>query len=484
MLLAGSIDPETADAYHLALYKSIYSGFINHLEIGLGESELNSVFVKSNSLCKTNVRSIQNIASIRDSDVSNQPNECIYLRFAGEAFLSKSLPHDENCPYPVFSAFDQIDRMRIRALEPVLKLAQNGVKTIILTHESLSPCDSLIDHRCEIGELLQNLSPQMPMPDSKEQRKRDRQIRHREKYLAKAAKRLRKAERNLRRREIPIESDARLLPTDEASLPKIDPYPNIFTYTVIPCKTVAELEVFLQDPTFYLEGTVVYEPVGGPLMGNTPNQISIYLLEDMARPGVVPSNPPYYEQDSDDEEGVIPLGLEEFKISKLIAYKKAFPYHVNMSVNSTHLNGSMKVNQSVDIYSENHAALNEAYMRTKHASPLWIEASSNALFLPFRENSFFQSKRIITTDELREIFVWCGLISSFSFLCLIKSISTIDHDFDNVKGVLGVELIGCRDLVHPENPSSTLTEPYAKVILGNQIAESKHLSNTLNPNFN
>jgi hypothetical protein len=29
MLSAGSIDPETADAYHLALYKSIYSGLIN-----------------------------------------------------------------------------------------------------------------------------------------------------------------------------------------------------------------------------------------------------------------------------------------------------------------------------------------------------------------------------------------------------------------------------------------------------------------------
>jgi hypothetical protein len=445
----GAVDPETADNYHAQLYTCIYEGLLSSIEAALCCTDTELTFASSATAVETNSSNLQLIAAVRGTDISKEDG-MVFTRFSGEAFISvDSTSVAENSPqiahpYLVHSAYNEIHLMKNRALQPIINCVLGGATKIVLVHESPVFASSLIGSINDICDLLQSLSPQMPLPNSREQRARDRQIRRRERYIRKANKALAKAQRNLRRRETPIEEDNRLLSLDPKDLPAIDPYPPIFTYHVIPCKNIAELEVTIREFPVLPIGTVIEGPRGGPLCDQVPTSIFIFLLEDMASPGICPAVPEYHEEESDDEEGVITVGYQEYKDSRLEAFRSAAPYRIDMPVQFCANDGSNILNETLRVLTDKHIALNEVFSSAALSSNcMWLETSPAALFIPPRNDTIFRDKNVLVSDQVREAYTWCGVINALPQMVLAERLSSNGGgDPFEAPGFITVRVIG------------------------------------------
>lgn len=425
----GAVDPETADNYHARLYTCIYEGLLSSMEAAFCCTDTELTFASNSMAGTTNSTDLQLIAAVRDTDISKETG-MVFTRFSGEAFVSvdftsvtEDFPQISH-PYLVRSAYNEIQLMKKRALQPIVNCVLGGATKLVLVHESPVFASSLIGSINDICDLLQSMSPQMPLPNSREQRARDRQIRRRERYIRKANRALAKAQRNLRRRETPIEADDRLLSLDPKDLPVIDPYPPIFTYHVIPCKNIAELDVMTRAFPVLPIGTVIEGPRGGPLYDQIPTNIFIFLLEDMASPGICPATPEYHEDESDDDEGVVTVGYQEYKDSRLEAFRSAAPYRIDMPVQFRAIDGSKTLNETLRVLTDKHIALNEVFASTAQSFPcMWLEASPAALFIPPRNDKIFEDKNVLVSDQVREAFTWCGVINSLPHMVLAEQLS-------------------------------------------------------------
>lgn len=140
----------------------------------------------------------------------------------------------------------------------------------------------------------------------------------------------------------------------------------------------------------------------------------IFLWENLRVTGVVPSEPEFVEEESDEDEAPIYLAQEEAKSYQYNKWVAKRPFRVPVPLFPSK---SIKVMQ--DTYCEVYAALREilALVRDCGESILWMDGDGQALFDPQRT---FGHKKIcelltdqrVTTPSTRESFGWCAVLQS------------------------------------------------------------------------
>jgi hypothetical protein len=191
----------------------------------------------------------------------------------------------------------------------------------------------------------------------------------------------------------------------------------------------------------------------------------------MASSSICPAVPEYYEEESDDEEGVITVGYQEYKDSRLEAFRSAAPYRIDVPVQFRAIDGSKIISETLRVLTDKHLALNEVYAATAQSWPcMWLEAAPTSVFTPLRENIIFEDKSVFVSDQVREIFTWCGVINALPHLVLADQLNlnagAMSGDPMEAQGFLSIR-------VHFPSSRLSTNDLSLQLICGSQTAKSK-----------
>jgi len=266
----------------------------------------------------------------------------------------------------VLSAFDVKQSNKVQAVAPVLKLAEFGAKAIVLVYESpstlaTSTTDALLPYFDEIKALI---------------------AQQRAEYVIKTTKALRKLKQK----------------------PPVFKELTFFKYA-----SFAE---------FYFHADA--------LLKNTPTQsIPIILIENVLVTGVVPPEPVFVEEESDDEAAPVSLGVEESSLKKRRDFDARRPHRVLVTLDLTApqpgvpkrtAGSNMPPSVRINVYADAAAAIVEAYgsvVGTSNGAPLWVDGTQCKLFDPASVLPALDRSKITTrfaSEDVREACLWAGVL--------------------------------------------------------------------------
>jgi hypothetical protein len=140
--------------------------------------------------------------------------------------------------------------------------------------------------------------------------------------------------------------------------------------------------------------------------------IPIVVLENIAIPGVVPSEPAYEEEVSDDEDAPVATGLQESILHRRKMWESKRPHRVKVTVNTGGGTYNRSHTADVECFADPSSAISEAYYRKPTIRPhdvIWVECSGAKIFDP---KSAFDELHVdgrFVSEQIREMFLWVGV---------------------------------------------------------------------------
>lgn len=139
---------------------------------------------------------------------------------------------------------------------------------------------------------------------------------------------------------------------------------------------------------------------------NSEDQVPILLVQCLSSPGIVPPEPEYEEEDSDDESPAVDIGYEEEKIRRRTLWQRDIPHTVTVSM----------AEESVNCPCEASAAVRLLWQQVTANQPcLWIDGCTESLHnsqcILHKVHTPFQDAHVVTTPYLRETLLWAAIPS-------------------------------------------------------------------------
>ena len=194
-------------------------------------------------------------------------------------------------------------------------------------------------------------------------------------------------------------------------------FPDI-KYEVIPCSSVAALKIAMSQ----LSDKV--SPIKAPtaVVGHVPKPriMPVFVLEDLAIPGVIPEDPVLPDLEEDDMECALAIGRQEFEEYRARKWAEQRPHQVPVSVPG--------VDDPVLVYADVAASLRDAWETAAHVGDeigfdvTWVDSNPDALYLQgstglggqhLQELPFVNGKRLLS-DDLREALLWTSVVRAHS----------------------------------------------------------------------
>lgn len=384
--------PEQVNFFYRILHDEIRSMILDMAELVVEQVD-NHLFQKNMHELDSHVITSQklfDVATLRTSDLVNDElvhGRPVFINFDGAAFTAEN----------VNSAFDVRKQAKLRATQPVLSSLKAGAKTLVLLYES----DSKDNQMSVLSEfdLLQAIVQQQWEEHKVE---------------------------NMKTRK-----KQKLPPLNYKDL-------NFFA-----CKSAAELKYFYGNvlkcgksdmDSFF---PVDLEAADAYFRRNIP----IFLMENLNCDGVIAEEPEFENVESDDDEGPIPIGIEEIHSKRLAKWNSKRPHKVKAVVKiplsdptaggsaTLSVSGSVagtvtsRIRQQeekirfktvdIEVYADTAAAIGEAFAMDS-VDALWVEANFGKVFCPPQSSAFHNLGSSIgnrfVSDEIRELFMLAGVV--------------------------------------------------------------------------
>ena len=158
---------------------------------------------------------------------------------------------------------------------------------------------------------------------------------------------------------------------------------------------------------------------------SSSQSIPIILIENVVLPGVVPPEPLFVEEESDDEAAPVSLGIDESGAKKRKDFDARRPHRVQVTLDlTTPQAGAPKRSAGsnappavrVECFADAAAAITEAYAQfagLSNGPPVWVEGTMCKLFDPVSVLPTLDRKTITTrfaAETVREAFLWSGVV--------------------------------------------------------------------------
>jgi hypothetical protein len=159
----------------------------------------------------------------------------------------------------------------------------------------------------------------------------------------------------------------------------------------------------------------IYHQLDSWLRSDASSHLPIFILENLRSPGVVPDEPEYVMEDSDDDEAPVFIGKEAAAVYHRNKWEQRRPFRVPITINTSH--GKSMVQHC---YADSVAAIRELILTASSQNDeiVWLDGQSRVLFDPlssFNHESYpeLTQKRFVTAP-VRESFGWCAVLASLS----------------------------------------------------------------------
>jgi hypothetical protein len=429
----GYASEEQRKKYYLSLYELISNALMEGILNGvmavdhmMSEMSQRNQDKTTSSTSTTNSSSSDNkahsnlhlISAFRPEDLSppqalsSSPPPPIFFSFNGDAFGSLAGKG---------SAFDIQNSMKLEFISSLLPLIESGAETIVLLFESTSGLTSGAEVANEITSMLSQQWNEIIVPKIRRQKKQNKD-------------------------------------------PTMPPMVSIETKFI---PTMAELNFSLardQDRTQDRE------------LAAAERRVRIFLLENLLSSSLVPKTPAYVEEMSDDEEDAIPIGLTEFKESKVKAWQSLEPRDLPVTLpiveteGEAALGGAGEGPQTVNCLTNGAAALARL---VSTCQGIFIEGDIRSLFpLPSLSpngvlsnwNSSKPCVSALVSDRVRETMVWLEIVLQFPFLSSLRS-ETNKTELETFADYLS--------FLFPLLPSASQPTPTLVISIGGQLTTEK-----------
>jgi len=294
----------------------------------------------------------------------------VFVSFDGSAF-SGAYSHP--------SAFNPPEANRAAAANCLIELAAHGARLLVLLYDSGKASSPSL-----LGGAPAALSSLL-----------DRHSRSIEAANAVVAAKNARLERRVKKIGAAAVAAGRLPLADEVA------------FDVVPVASVASLALTLQSLPSLQQSRATPGP--GAAVGARQPLVTVLLLEDLSRAGVVPSPPPLPELEEEDDDAPLPVGQEEFALFRQAQWDAQAPHLVPVSVPGS-------ATEAVSVYSNPTAAA--AQLAALVHSSVWVDQCiappSSSLSAALLSPALPATTPRVLHSSLQRVAHWVSVVTSLS----------------------------------------------------------------------